>query len=224
MMLDFCKKVIILTGHYGCGKTNLAVNLALRLSEQGSVTIVDMDTVNPYFRTADFSDILKEKGIRTIVPQYADTNLDLPVLNFDLESIFLGSDVTILDLGGSDAGAYPLRRYRNLFSEGGTYADSVSMLYVCSMYRLTDRSAEETVRMLREIENACCIPCTGIVNNSNLGAETTPQLVADSESFAGTAAMLAGIPLVCTCVPETMPEDALHFPVKRLVINPWEIS
>ena len=105
------KRVILLTGDYGCGKTNLAVNLALLLAEKGKVSVVDMDTVNPYFRTADFGEMFSKRGINAVFPQYANTNLDIPVLNFDLENIVSQSDFTIIDIGGSDAGAYPAGRY-----------------------------------------------------------------------------------------------------------------
>ena len=89
------KRVILLTGDYGCGKTNLAVNLALLLARKGKVSVVDMDTVNPYFRSADFGEMFSKCGIKAVFPQYANTNLDIPVLNFDLESIISQSDFTI---------------------------------------------------------------------------------------------------------------------------------
>ena len=169
--------VILLTGDYGCGKTNLAVNLALRLAEKGKTSIVDMDTVNPYFRSADFGELFSARGINAVFPQYANTNLDIPVLNFDLESVISDSDFTIIDVGGSDAGAYPVGRYESLFKSLG---EKLEMLYVFNMYRLCERSADEITETLREIESACRLKCTGLVNNSNLGAETTPSVIAQS--------------------------------------------
>ncbi len=215
------KRVTVITGNYGCGKTNLAVNLALLLEKRGSVSIVDIDTVNPYFRTADFTHLLEEKGINVVYPQYAGTNLDIPVLSFDLESIIDESDFTIIDLGGSEAGAYPIGQYRGLFEKMG---DDLEMLYVFNMYRLIDRSAEETAEMMREIERAAGYRCTALVNNSNLGIDTTPQIIAKSADFAGDMVKLTGLPLAFTCITENEAGDEKHLPVKRLVTLPWELN
>lgn len=213
------KRVILLTGDYGCGKTNLAVNLALLLAEKGKVSVVDMDTVNPYFRTADFGEMFSKRGINAVFPQYANTNLDIPVLNFDLENIVSQSDFTIIDIGGSDAGAYPVGRYESLFRSLG---DNLEMLYVFNMYRLCERSASDVVQTLREIEGACRVKCTGLVNNSNLGAETTRDTVAASEKFAEEVSELSGVPIKFTCVLENDEQTDEKLPVKRLVKLPWE--
>ena len=213
------KRVILLTGDYGCGKTNLAVNLALLLAGKGKVSVVDMDTVNPYFRSADFGEMLANRGINLVFPQYANTNLDIPVLNFDLESIISQSDFTIIDVGGSDAGAYPVGRFESLFKSLG---DELEMLYVFNMYRLCERSADEVVKTLREIESACRVKCTALVNNSNLGAETTEQIVAQTADFAEEIVERSGLPIRFTCVTENEKSDETHLPVKRLVTLPWE--
>lgn len=213
------KRVILLTGDYGCGKTNLAVNLAILLAEKGKVSVVDMDTVNPYFRTADFGETLTKRGINVVFPQYANTNLDIPVLNFDLESVISESDFAIIDIGGSDAGAYPAGRYESLLKSLG---EQLEMLYVFNMYRLCERSADEIVKTLREIESACRLKCTGLVNNSNLGAETTRETVAASGEFAEEIAEKTGLPIRFTCVTENENPDETHLPIKRLVTLPWE--
>lgn len=213
------KKVTVLTGDYSCGKTNLAVNLALFLSKCGSVSIVDIDTVNPYFRTADFTEILHTKGINVVYPQYARTNLDIPVLNFDLESIIANSDYTIIDAGGSEAGAYPIGSYSKMLERFG---DNLEMLYVFNMYRMLNRSAKETVEMMREIERASGLKCTALVNNSNLGTDTTKLLIEKSESFAKDVERLCGLPIAFTCVMDSESGDENHLPVKRLVTLPWE--
>lgn len=207
----------VLTGHYGCGKTNLAVNLALLLSGRGRVSIVDFDTVNPYFRTADFTKMLEENGIKVFYPRYAGTNLDIPVLNFDVESIIAESDFTIIDLGGSDAGALPIKRYGRLFERLGA-----EIIYVFNMYRLIDNSVEETAGTMREIERAAGICCTALVNNSNLGSETTPQTIEKSAAFAKRLGEETGLPLVFTCVSENERGGKTRLPVRRLVTLPWE--
>lgn len=216
-MINKIARVAVLTGHYGCGKTNLAVNLALLLSGEGRVSIVDFDTVNPYFRTADFTEILEKNGIKVFFPRYAGTNLDIPILDFDVESIISESDFTIIDLGGSDAGALPIKRYGRLFERLGA-----EILYVFNMYRLINNSVEETAEMMREIERAAGIRCTALVNNSNLGSETTPQIIEKSAAFAERLAGETGLPLAFTCVTEKERGDKTHLSVKRLVKLPWE--
>ncbi|MGN1120662.1 MAG: cobalamin biosynthesis protein CobQ [Oscillospiraceae bacterium] len=213
------RKATIVCGHYGCGKTNLSINLGLRLSEKGRVTVVDLDTVNPYFRAADHAALLERRGARVICPQYANTNLDIPVLNIDLESIIAESDYTIIDVGGSDSGAFPLGCYGELFRK---LTNELEVLYVFNMYRSPDRSAVQTAEYLREIEAASRLKCTGLVNNSNLGAQTTPQTVAKSADFAREVSRLCGLPVVFTCVTENETESEAALPVKRLVKLPWE--
>lgn len=95
------KRLNIIVGHYGSGKTNFSVNMALRQAKQGErIAIVDMDIVNPYFRTADFSKLLTDNKIRVILPQFALSNLDLPVLPAEIFSIFNDSgEKVIIDLG-----------------------------------------------------------------------------------------------------------------------------
>lgn len=215
------KKVTVLTGNYGCGKTNLAVNIALSLANKSKVSIVDFDTVNPYFRTADFTEMLESKGINVVYPQYAGTNLDVPILNFDLEEIILNSDYTIIDVGGSDAGAYPLGRYKRLFEELGS---DIEILYVFNMYRHIGNSTDEALQMMREIENAVGLSCTALVNNSNLGLDTTTETINQSLDFANDLERLSGLPLRFTCVSTDERGDKYRFPVKRLVILPWETN
>ena len=101
-------KLTIIYGHYGCGKTNLSINLALDLARQGKrVTLVDLDIVNPYFRSSDYTPMLQEKGIKVVAPQFAGTNLDLPSLSAEIYAAFdTSSGYVIVDVGGDDAGAY----------------------------------------------------------------------------------------------------------------------
>ena len=213
------KKITIITGEYGSGKTNLSVNLACEMLKSGSTAIVDLDTVNPYFRTADFRDELTGQGIDVITPEYANSNLDIPVLNFDIERIIRTHDHTVIDVGGSDAGAFALGRYKAVINK---YSDDYDMLYVYNMYRTTDVSAEETVVLLREIEQACSLKCTGLVNNPNLGFETTAEIVENASEFSEEIARMTGLPVVFRCIPETLTPSENDFPVKRKVKLIWE--
>lgn len=217
--MEYSRKVTLITGDYGCGKTNFAVNLALFLAEKGKVSLVDIDSVNPYFRAADFTKLLAEKGVDVVYPQFANTNLDVPAFDFDLEAIASQSDFTIIDAGGSEAGAYPAGRFEKLFSALGS---DFSALYVFNMYRHCGRSAEQVCETLREIESACRVKCSALVNNSNLGAETTPETVRNSADFAEDVSRISGLPILFTCVCENDERRDGVFPVKRLVKLPWE--
>ncbi|MGN1113809.1 MAG: cobalamin biosynthesis protein CobQ [Oscillospiraceae bacterium] len=215
------KKITVITGYYGCGKTNLAVNLAVKMKALGRVTLVDMDTVNPYFRTADFKNMLENMGIKVVCPQYANTNLDIPVLNFDLEKFYADTDYLIVDMGGDEAGAYALGRYHGFIEQ---HPDEYDILYVYSMYRNVEENVENTVNTLREIEKADGIGCTALVNNSNMGAETTAGIYKKSLGFALEVEKLSGLKTAFSCVPEEMAETCSEneMPVKRYVKMIWE--
>lgn len=213
------KKITIITGEYGSGKTNLSVNLAYAMKEHGTTAVIDLDTVNPYFRTADFRNELTEAGIDVITPEFANTNLDIPVLNFDIDSIIRSHDHTVIDVGGSDAGAYALGRYRGIIEK---HAGNYDMYYVCNMYRSVDETAEDAVVLLREIEQACRIKCTGIVSNPNLGYETTEETVENATEYTEKVSELSGLPVAFRCIPESLVPSENDFTVKRKVKLIWE--
>ena len=133
------KKLIVITGHYGSGKTNFAVNLALKEAKSGKrCTVIDLDIVNPYFRTADFEELFRENGITFRAPLYANSNLDIPALNIDLRSIINETDRVIIDVGGDDEGAKALGRFADEISAAG-----YEMLYVINKYRYLTKEPEE---------------------------------------------------------------------------------
>lgn len=202
-------KAIIITGHYGSGKTNIAVNLALELAKKGEIVcVIDLDIVNPYFRTADFGSVFEENGVELVAPQYANTNLDIPSLGFDMAALLRGYDRVVVDVGGDDAGAIALGQYSQILKNFG-----YEMLYVVNSFRYLTSTPEETIALLRDIEYVSSLKATGIINNSNLGAETTADDVTGSAEYANRCAAAAGLPVVFTaakrelCVPDTMPVD-----------------
>ena len=187
------KRLTIFAGHYGSGKTNLAVNYALALKKQGcEVKIADLDIVNPYFRTKDSEKELKEAGIPLISPAYANSNVDLPALPQELYSLVQRRDFhAVLDVGGDDRGAYALGRYTPYILEENDYR----MVFVANFYRPLTQTPEEALEVMREIEMACGIRFTCIVNNSNLGEMTDPQVLTDSLPFVEKLCELSGLPL-----------------------------
>lgn len=211
------KKAVIITGHYGSGKTNIAVNLALDRASAGErVCILDLDIVNPYFRTADFGELFRDKGIFMVAPQYANTNLDIPSLGFDMAALLREYDRVIIDVGGDDAGAVALGQYAAILENFG-----YEMLYAVNRFRYLTGTPEEAVELLRDIELASRLKATGVANSSNLGTETTAEDVLGSVEYAEKAAEAAGIPLVFTAA-----ERRLNLPQFRQVevyVRPfWE--
>ena len=197
--MDF-KRITMLCGHYGSGKTNVAVNLALKIREsRDNVVALDLDIVNPYFRTKDSQLELEEKGIRLICSEYANSNVDIPAIPQEMYSVIDNRDImSVVDIGGDDRGAYALGRYSKSILEENNF----EMLFVANKYRPLTPDAKSTVEIMREIEIAGKIPFTGIINNSNLGNETTADDVLASVDYASEISRLAGIPVVMTTVKE----------------------
>ncbi|MCL2693905.1 MAG: cobalamin biosynthesis protein CobQ [Oscillospiraceae bacterium] len=211
------KKVIVITGHYGSGKTNISANLALFLSKRGKVSIVDLDIVNAYFRTADFRELFADRNISLIASKYANSSLDVPALGFDVAGAIRESDYTIIDVGGDPEGARALGRYKE-----GLIPENPDMLYVVNQYRYLTRETDDALNLLREIEHVSGLKCTGIINNSNLGTETTSEIITASLPYAQEIAEKAGVPLVFTAGKRELDCEAADFPVEILVKPIWQ--
>lgn len=188
------KKIYIITGHYGTGKTNFSVNLAmLHAKRKEKVAVIDADTVNPYFRTADFENLFAQNNISLYSTMYANTNLDIPAVNFDIDAVIHNHDCTIIDVGGDDTGAVILGRYRNTLKK----YNNTEMLYVINKYRDIGSNAEDYVKLMKEIERFAGMKHTGIVNNSNTGSFTSADDIISSVSFAESVSKLSEVPVYC---------------------------
>lgn len=196
------KRILLFAGHYGSGKTNIAVNVAQQLRrEREHVTIADLDIVNPYFRTVDSRRELEAAGIRVISSAYAGTNLDAPALPPEMYAITDDRSMTaVMDIGGDDRGALALGRYAPAIREEGNY----EMLLVINSYRPLTRDVPSTLEVIREIETAGGIPFTAIVNNSNLGEETDAETVLFSRAYAEEISRATGLPIKMTTVREEL--------------------
>ena len=213
------RKINIITGHYGSGKTNVSVNMALDLAEKGEkVTVVDLDIVNPYFRTADFKELFGEHNISLTVPTYANSNLDIPALGFDMNGIADREGYIIIDVGGDDEGAKALGRYRKVFEKYDT-----QMLYVINRCRYLTKEPAEDLQLMYEIENASGMKCDGIINNTNLGRETDRNIVLGSVAYADEVCREAGLPIVAVTA-EAGYLDGIDkaYPVNIYVKKLWE--
>ena len=190
------KRLTLFAGHYGSGKTNIAVNYALRLAGEGkAVCIADLDIVNPYFRTKDSAKELEKAGVTLISPQFANTNVDLPALPAEAYRLVTDKKTYgIMDIGGDDRGAYALGRYVPAILEENNYR----MVFVANCYRPLTRTPEEAMEVMAEIEAACGLKFTDIINNSNLGTETTPEIVRASRDYMEKLSALSGLPIFAT--------------------------
>ena len=187
------KRLTLFAGHYGSGKTNIAVNYAIALAKEGKqVVIGDLDIVNPYFRTADSAKELEQAGVKLISPQFANTNVDLPALPAEAYRLVEDKSIYgIMDIGGDDRGAYALGRYVPAIKAENNYR----MVFVANCYRPLTRTPEEALEVMREIEAACGLAFTDIINNANLGPETTPDMVLDAVPYMEKLSELSGLPI-----------------------------
>lgn len=187
-------RITVISGHFGSGKTNIAVALALKMSREGiKVRAVDLDTVNPYFRLADNADLLKSEGVTCMIPPYANTNVDIPSLPDGYSDIFFTDDRCIIDVGGDAEGATVLAADAERFCAAG-----YDMLYVVNFLRPMTDSVESALYMMKHIEHASRLKFTHIVNNTNLGCETTPQLIKQYMPMASRLSEMSGVPLIAT--------------------------
>ena len=179
------KKIIIVCGHYGAGKTNIAVNLSVKLKEQAGLvyTLVDLDIVNPYFRSADNIKDLREHEIDFIIPEFANTNVDLPAIPAAIYSVFTNGKRAVIDVGGDERGAVAL----------GMFAEKIKgydyeMIYVVNKYRNLTGDVESTVNLAEFIEKTSKLKITSVINNSNIGSLTTEKEILNSVIYAENVA------------------------------------
>ena len=211
------KRITLLCGHYGSGKTNIAVNYAFELAKEGKrVCIADLDIVNPYFRTKDSEKELNDAGIHLVSPQYANTNVDLPAL--PAESYRLVQDKSvygIMDIGGDDRGAYALGRFAPAIKAENDY----TMAFVANCYRPLTETPEDALVIMREIEAASGLKFTCIVNNSNLGSETTKETVLSSLEYVKRLSEISGLPIWMHTAEELVANQLSGIPVLPLKLQ-----
>ncbi len=190
------KRMTLFAGHYGSGKTNIAVNYALYLAASGRrVALGDLDIVNPYYRAKDSERELQAAGVRLIASAYANSNVDVPALPQEMYALTEDrSTFAVMDIGGDDRGALALGRYIPAIVEENDY----DFLFVFNRSRPLTRDADSAMGVLREIEDACGLRFTGIVHNTNLGRETTPDTVLSALGAVRELTQLSGLPLVFT--------------------------
>ena len=211
----------IVTGHYGSGKTEFAVNLAFRLAREGNaVTLADLDIVNPYFCSRERKAELTEKGIRVIVSKGADS--DLPAINPEVYALFEPGMCGIIDAGGDAPGAQALGRFSQKIK-----CIPYELLCVVNFNRPETNTPQKAAAYLREIEYSARLSATGLVNNTHLDHETTMHDILRGAELLEELSVLAGIPLKYHAFEErfsgrlALPEEQ-QFPMQLYMKKPWE--
>ncbi len=219
------KRINIITGHYGSGKTEIALNMALELKKQhDNVIICDMDIVNPYFRTNDEAEFLAKNGIRLIAPDYASTNIDIPILPGDVLSVFNDKDAyAVLDLGGDDDGAVALGKYHHYLKD-----EDYDMFFVLNALRPDTMNVDDIKALAQNIEIMSRAKITGLINNTNLSYLTEAKHLCESLEFGETVAKELGVPLkyitgtpeILTALPDNLKNKA--FPLELFMKLPFD--
>ena len=218
----FPHRLTIVTGHYGTGKTEFSVNLALALAkEHPNVTLADLDIVNPYFRSRERKALLAESGVTLISSSQACADADVPSLPPQLLGLLDDrSRQGVLDIGGDPVGARVLARFRPRIIK-----EDYQLLYVLNANRPEVREKDDAIRYLRSIEAVTGLVCSGIVNNTHLCGETTAEDIRRGAALAAAVSEETGIPVLCHTALDTLAgelEDLPLFPIRIYMKKPWE--
>lgn len=219
------KRIQIITGHYGSGKTEYAVNLALHLAQtRENVALADMDIVNPYFRSYEQSQRLEDAGIRVIVTSCGGI-ADIPAINPEVMSVFQQEKWTgVLDIGGDPIGARVLARFAPQLK-----TEDFDLLFVLNANRPETKDVESALQYMQGIERECRQKVTGIVNNTHLCGETTAEEILKGARLAQALSERTSLPVIHHAVQRKFVEqvqDKLSEPVLPMNIymkKPWEI-
>lgn len=193
----FFPKYTVLTGNYGSGKTELAIHLALVSASAGKKTVlVDLDIVNPYFRSAEKASELEAAGIRVMMPTFAMTTVDIPALPAEIQSVFEQPwDSVIFDVGGDDTGAAALGRYAPSFDK---YRSQTTTLLVINCMRPLTETEEDILDLAERISVRARMRIDCLVNNTNLANLTEPSMVEQGEKTVLACGKKMGISRVIT--------------------------
>lgn len=213
-MNDFLKQIktgprkIAITGHFGCGKTEIAVSLAMALAEVNDggerLALCDLDIENPYFRSRERQELLESRGVRVYSDPFGGRNgSELQLITAAIRAPLEDTHCRVLcDCGGDKAGAMILNQFKKYFQ------DDASLLCVVNCNRPGTDTPEKAVRQIREIEGVTGLTVTGLVSNAHLIRYTTAEMVAEGWEFTKRVEEMTGVPALCACCMEYLAEAA----------------
>jgi hypothetical protein len=219
-------RISIFAGRFGTGKTEVAINYALALTElDGSVTLTDMDVVTPYFRTRDMTERLKPRGVEVVAPADFARDIHLPAVSTRIWGTLQNEDgLTVMDVGGDSQGARAIGQFKALIERSGYI-----MYLVVNPYRPFNATAERIAQTVADIEASSRLETGALVSNPNLIADTTLQIVQDGHRLVEQAGEELGLPIAFLCVEERLLEGGVEdlyaqpiLPLARHFLPPWE--
>lgn len=209
-MLD--KRLVIITGHYGCGKTEFSLNYVIKMKEQFEhVCIADLDIVNPYFRSREKKLFLEEHGIKVVDSSINSTTLELPALPAEIMGIIQNQNIiSILDVGGDPVGARALARFSDQIKKY-----DYDLFYVINGNRPETQTAEHVIKNMREIEKTSGLKVTGLINNTHLLRDTSVQDVEFGHELTKEVSWATDIPIRYEAAIEETADKILNKDIKE---------
>lgn len=221
------KRLTVVVGNYGSGKTELSISLARHLSgvEKQKTALVDLDIVNPYFRSGEQKALLENEGIRVLMPTFAMTTVDVPALPAQIQSVFDDkSERVVFDVGGDDTGATALGRYADAFE---SERHDMRCLFVINAMRPLTRTPEDVLDLMERVALRGRMRFTGLVNNTNLSDDTDAALLLEGQKLVEAVSKASGVKQVLITgekrVLDNMPSEyaGLYFPIERVMKPEW---
>ncbi len=212
----FKKRITIFSGHYGSGKSEIAVNAAFMIKKAGSeLLLADMDIVNPFFRSIDAKKLLEAEGIFTAAPLFANTNVDVPALVPEIDAAIKNRGRrVILDVGGDEDGARVLGRYHASLAK-----EEYDLLVVVNGARPMTETPEEAAAYLKAIQEASRLKATGLIANTHFLSNTQAEDVEKGLELCQNVSRLTGVPLIAAAVMEGLDLEKVVSPVPVLILK-----
>ena len=212
------RRFVVLVGNYGSGKTELSLNLALASAKTMTTTLVDLDIVNPYFRSGEKAEELRAAGVRVLMPTFAMSTVDIPALPAEIQSVFeQPSERVIFDVGGDDTGAAALGRYAPSFRR---YREDTTVCLVINAMRPLTQTPEDVAELAQRIAARGRMDIDVIINNTNLADQTDAEMIRMGHEVAVKAAEMLGVSrVVDAAIPEMNVAGAL--PLQRHMAPEW---
>ena len=216
------KKFIVLIGNYGSGKTEIALNLALQAAREGKRTaLVDLDIVNPYFRSGEYKELMAKNNVRLIVPPFSTTNVDVPALSAEVQRVFAEDyEKVIFDVGGDTVGATALGRYHSYFA---AVQDQLETLAVINTCRPLCQHPDDIAVLLTQMSHCARLPLTGIINNTNLARESSGEILFDGRNVLKEVEKQVNVAVLYDCGTEKTLNEYAEF-VKNIQQLPEQIQ